>query len=185
MFVDETAKDSRHACRRYAWAKRGEEALVSLPFVRGERVSVLASFDINGFFAWSMTFGTYTRKSFHNAFYDNILPYLNPWPLPRSILILDNAKIHMYAEFEGLVHATGALLFFLPPYSPQLNPIETGFSLLKRWIQRNAHLAFQHAPEGVLQLAMIKCTQKQESGKNIFAHSGYKESYLDVEIPAY
>uniref|UniRef100_H3G5U8 Tc1-like transposase DDE domain-containing protein n=1 Tax=Phytophthora ramorum TaxID=164328 RepID=H3G5U8_PHYRM len=49
-----------------------------------------------------------------------------------SIVILDNAKIHMYEELQELIHATGALLFFLPPYSPDLNPIEVGFSLLKR-----------------------------------------------------
>uniref|UniRef100_H3G5W5 Tc1-like transposase DDE domain-containing protein n=1 Tax=Phytophthora ramorum TaxID=164328 RepID=H3G5W5_PHYRM len=49
-----------------------------------------------------------------------------------SIVVLDNANIHMYKELQEMIHETGALLFFLPPYSPDLNPIEVGFSLLKR-----------------------------------------------------
>ncbi|ETV76983.1 hypothetical protein H257_09389 [Aphanomyces astaci] len=42
----------------------------------------------------------------------------------------------MYKELEDAVHSTGSLLFFLPPYSPQLNPIEVFFSLLKRWANK-------------------------------------------------
>ncbi|KAG6942215.1 hypothetical protein JG688_00018254, partial [Phytophthora aleatoria] len=94
-----------------------------------------------GFFGWGNVEGTFTRLEFHNVFKEKILPFLNPWPLPRSIVVMDNAKIHMYKELQAMVHATGALLFFLPPYSPDLNPIEVGFSLLKRWIQRHANMA--------------------------------------------
>ncbi|OWZ01815.1 Transposase [Phytophthora megakarya] len=101
---------------------------------------------IDGFLSWGFTTGMFTRHDFHKNFHDKILPFLNPWPLPRSILVLDNAKIHMYKELEEAVHCVGALLFFLPPYYPQLNPIEVGFLLLKRWIQRNATLAFSFAP---------------------------------------
>ena len=43
VFVDETSKDGRDALRRYAWAPRGERAVVDLPFARGERVSVVAA----------------------------------------------------------------------------------------------------------------------------------------------
>ena len=42
---------------------------------------------------------------------ERVIPFLNPWPLPRSILILDNARIHMYKELEDAVHDQGALLF--------------------------------------------------------------------------
>ena len=50
VFVDETSKDGRHAFRRYAWSKRGEKAVVKLPFRRGKRVSVLAALACTGFF---------------------------------------------------------------------------------------------------------------------------------------
>ncbi|OWZ02911.1 Transposase [Phytophthora megakarya] len=67
---------------------------------------------------------TFSRKEFHKAFQKKAAPLLNPWPLLRSIVILDNARIHMYRELEELVQA---LLFFLPPYCPQLNPISVFF----------------------------------------------------------
>ncbi len=47
VFVDETSKDGRHAVRRYAWAKKGEKAIVSAP---GERVSIFAACDTNGLY---------------------------------------------------------------------------------------------------------------------------------------
>lgn len=67
---------------------------------------------------------------------------------------MDNAKIHMYKELQEMIHETGALLFFLPPYSPDLSPIEVGFSLLKRRIQRHASMAFREDPLAVLRVAM-------------------------------
>lgn len=83
VFVDETAKDGRDALRKYAWSRRNTPAIVALPFQRGERVSVLAALDVNGFFAWEATSGTFDRARFHDAFARKIAPYLNPWPLPR------------------------------------------------------------------------------------------------------
>ncbi|RLN87798.1 hypothetical protein BBJ28_00026604 [Nothophytophthora sp. Chile5] len=59
---------------------------------------------------------------------------------------MDSAKIHMYKELQGPIETTGALIFFLPPYSPDLNLIEVGFSLLKRWIQRHANMTFREDP---------------------------------------
>lgn len=100
VFLDETAKAGRDCMRRYAWSPRGTPAVVDLPFRRGERVSVLAAMDTTGFFAWEMTRGTFSRKEFHKAFSEKIAPLLNRWPLPRSIVVLDNAKIHMYRELE-------------------------------------------------------------------------------------
>lgn len=124
VFVDETTKDGRSSLRTHAWSRRNEPAVVPLPFSRDKRVSVLAATSSEGFITWDSVDGTFTRKKFHDVFRNRVLPFLNPWPLPRSIVILDNAKIHMYKEFQSMIHSIGALLFFLPPYSPDLNPIE-------------------------------------------------------------
>ncbi|OQR83844.1 hypothetical protein ACHHYP_14212 [Achlya hypogyna] len=85
VFVDETSKDGRDALRRYAWSTRGTPAIVELPFSRSQRVSVLATMDYNGFFAWEQTEGTFDRAKFHDAMMAKIIPFLNPYPLPRSI----------------------------------------------------------------------------------------------------
>jgi len=179
VFIDESSKDGRDAVRSRAWAPRGERAVAEIPFTRGSRVSVLAAFGSSGFIAWDSIEGTFTRQVFHDSFLQHVFPKLNPWPLPRSIVIMDNARIHMYRGLDMLIQQAGALLFYLPPYSPQLNPIEVGFSLLKRWIQKNANLAFQHDPKGVLDVAFVKCTEaSNDVGTNLYDHCGYSREGL-------
>ncbi|KAF0713927.1 hypothetical protein AaE_011671 [Aphanomyces astaci] len=172
VFVDETSKDGRDALRKYAWSRRNTPAVVSLPFARGQRVSILAAFDSTGFISWDYTAGTFDRNRFHQVMSEQVIPYLNPWPLPRSILILDNAKIHMYRELEAAVHARGALVFFLPPYCPQL----------KRWILKYP-LAFRNDIRRTLEVALVKSTISTESpsqmGLNLCHHCGYENGYLD------
>ena len=66
---------------------------------------------------------------------------LPPYPGPRSVLILDNASIHKNDRLRELCEEHGVLLKFLPPYSPDYNPIEATFHDLKAWIRKNYLLA--------------------------------------------
>jgi len=52
---------------------------------------------------------------------------------------MDNVSFHKRAKTQALIHATGASLLFLPPYSPDLNPIEHDFATLKRLREYNEH----------------------------------------------
>ncbi|KAG6960513.1 hypothetical protein JG687_00008178 [Phytophthora cactorum] len=124
VFVDvnETSKDGRSVLRRRGWSARNTPVNVSIPFSREKRASIRAAMDVTGFFAWGMTNDIFTRHNFHDVFKNKIAPFLNPWPIPHSIVVLDNSKIHMYQELQDLIHATGALLFFLPPYPPPPPP---------------------------------------------------------------
>lgn len=134
----------------------------------------MAALDVNGFFGWDWTDGTFMRGRFHRAFLSRVVPKLNPWPLPRSLVIMDNAKIHAYPELEQAIHQCGAHLLFLPPYCPQLNPIENCFGLLKAWIQKHANLVFPFYPDLVLNLAMRKCTKPEPRVcAKTFGHCGY------------
>ena len=176
VFVDETSKDSRHAIRKYARSLKGTPAIVNLPSGRGKRLSVLACFTTEGFRGCHAIEGTFDRVSFHKGFTQSVLPILNPWPLPNSIVIIDNAKIHMYQELQELVHKAGALLFYLPLYCLHLNPIEYGFGQLKKWIQKHANIAFKFDPLRVLKVAIVKCIDR--NALNIFKHCGYKYNLL-------
>jgi transposase len=182
IFIDETSKDGRDALRRHGWSRINEPAVVRQPFQRGCRVSALAAFDTSGFFAWKCTDGTFTRQKFHDVFIQEICPHLQPWPMPRSVVILDNAKIHMYKELEQAIHRSGAILLFLPPYSPQLNPIEQGFALLKQFLQKNCDLTFRVCPEAVLKVAMPACTKLRGGGRPFFRSCGYGDKTLDRTI---
>lgn len=178
VFLDETSKDGRDSFRNYAWSRIGSPALVSLPFSRGNRISVLAAFDIGGFFAWNMDVGTYDREKFHKAMIEKVIFKMNPYPSARSILILDNAKIHMYQNLVNAVASVGAFVIFLPPYCPHLNPIEFGFAQLKKWIKKNANLVFPKFPEMVLTKAFADCTRPIGHLDNLFANCGYGTTNL-------
>ena len=183
VFIDETSKDGCDAFRRYTRSKRGTKAVVRLPFARGTRVSIFAALNHQGFMSWKCTEGTFTRNKFHNTFSEKVIPQLNPWPLPRSIVIMDNAKIHIFQELENAVHQCGARIIFLPPYSPELNPIEVCFGQLKRWIQKHANLVFPLHPEMVLEVAMRACTKQNTSDTlGLFSHCGYDAGELRKNV---
>lgn len=60
-------------------------------------------------------------------------PLLQPWPGPHSVLVLDNCRIHKSPELRALVEARGAVLLFLPTYSPEFNPVSSWASLCLHW----------------------------------------------------
>ncbi len=62
---------------------------------------------------------------------------MNPFPNKNSVLVMDNAKIHHDEEMINLIERIGCKVLFLPPYSPDYNPIEIAFSTLKRWFRQN------------------------------------------------
>lgn len=142
-------------------------------------MSLLAATDSTGFFAWDHVDWIFTRRKFHEVFKAKILPHLNPWPLPRSIVILDNATIHMYRELQDMIHSACALLYVLPPYSPQRNSIELQFSLLKRWTQHHVSAAFRADPLAVIDVALKACTTPHNA-LNAYTHCGYSDNELRI-----
>ena len=65
---------------------------------------------------------------------------MNPFPSPCSVLVMDNAQIHQNGRVAQIVESAGCLLLYLPAYSPDLNPIEKGFSVFKSSLRRNHNL---------------------------------------------
>ena len=74
---------------------------------------------------------------------EQVLPHSLPYPRPQSVLILDKAPIHKSERLRGLCEQYGVELRFLPPYSPDFNPIEATFKDIKAWIKRNHRLVKQ------------------------------------------
>ena len=86
---------------------------------------------------------------------------------PRSILVLDNAKIHHSAELTEMCLDAGILLVYLPPYSCDYNPIETLFAVLKRYIKKNRALIDGHTEEGT-PISNIKYDHPGSQNDNLF-----------------
>ena len=62
---------------------------------------------------------------------------MNEWPLPNSVLVIDNASIHKVAGIHEMVEERGVRLLYLPTYLPDLNPIELAFSVIKVQLRAN------------------------------------------------
>jgi transposase len=138
-------------------------------------ISVLAALDVKGFMSWTTTKGKFNRSEFHKGFCNYIVPLLNPFPLPRSIVILEGKDMHMYQELIDMVEKKGALVIFLPTaFILDLNPIEYQFLRLKRYIEEHCDLVWSLSPSKVLQVAM----RDLPPALNIFHHCGYKDKKI-------
>ncbi len=71
-----------------------------------------------------------------------MLPHLMPFDgsNANSIVVMDNASVHHVSEVANLISSVGALLIYLPPYSPDLNPIEEAFSSVKAYLKAHEHI---------------------------------------------
>ena len=70
-------------------------------------------------------------------FVKGLLTRMNEFPLPNSVLVIDNASIHKVDGIREMVKDRGARLLYLPSYSPDFNPIELAFSTIKQWLRSN------------------------------------------------
>ncbi|RFU72915.1 transposase [Trichoderma arundinaceum] len=98
------------------------------------RFSILPAYTQDGIIYFGIFEGSTDGEKFEE-FLERLLPYCGKWPEPRSVLIIDNASIHHSERVQQLCEDAGVVLLYLPPYSPDLNPIEEFFGELKRYIQ--------------------------------------------------
>ena len=82
---------------------------------------------------------------------------MNPYPENNSVIIMDNARIHYDSELIALLKELGCHVVFLPPYSPDYNPIETAFSTIKSWIRCNRD--FIEAYNDPIHALLVACSQ--------------------------
>ncbi len=104
---------------------------------RLKRWSILPAFDIAGYIAWAIVHGSFTAQLYLDVVKNQVLPLMGACGEPRSVLVIDNDRIHRSDAFVDMCADAGVEIRFLPPYSPDLNPIETSFALIKAYIRRN------------------------------------------------
>lgn len=137
VFLDESASNERTGDRRYGWSPVGVVCKVSRPLKRSEQWSILPALCNTGYIDWIVYQGAITADIFVEFLQERVLPHCTPYPGVRSVIILDNASIHKDRRILEACNRAGVLLKFLPPYSPDFNPIEATFKDLKAWIKLN------------------------------------------------
>ena len=152
--------------RLYARAPRGERAYGKAPRNRGPSTTLLASMTAEGMGPCLAVEGA-TTKAVFEAYVERVLA---PSLSPGQVVILDNLAAHKGERVRQLVEARGCEVLFLPPYSPDLSPIEEGFSKIKARLRKAAALTREALVEAMGR-ALDAVTARDARGW--FAHCGY------------
>jgi transposase len=133
VFIDETAA-STNMTRRYGRATRGERLVCKVPHGHWKTSTFVAALRHNGVTAPFVLDGAMNGTSFL-AYVEQILA---PTLKRGDIVIMDNVGVHKVVGVREAIEARGAILIYIPPYSPDLNPIEQFFSKLKALLRKAA-----------------------------------------------
>jgi transposase len=133
VFIDETAA-STNMTRRYGRGARGERLVCKVPHGHWKTSTFVAALRHNRVTAPFLLDGPMNGPTFL-AYVQQILA---PTLKPGDIVIMDNVGVHKVAGVREAIETRGAMLLYLPPYSPDLNPIEQFFSKLKAMLRKAA-----------------------------------------------
>lgn len=94
MHIDETAANERTLDRKYGWSPVNTPARQIESIKRTKKWSILPLYTCDGFVDWEIIHGSFNADLFVRFLEEHVIPHTTPYPGPRSILIMDNAKIH-------------------------------------------------------------------------------------------
>ena len=178
MFADKSHFNRLTLRRPYAWAKRGDRASQYEFQFRGSKYSILPALSLNGILHLEVVENAVTGAAFRR-FVEGLLPHMNKWLLPNSVLVIDNASIHKVAGICELVEEHSMRLMFLPSYSPDLNLIELSFSSIKAWLRANRDQVNQEmeSENGTVYNALWRAVHSvtPEKARGWYKHCGYQE----------
>lgn len=165
VFIDETWTKT-NMTRTRGWWRRGEPLLAKVPHGHWQTMTFLAALRHDRITAPLVMDGPINGESF-KAYVEQILV---PTLKPGDIVVMDNLGSHKGGDIRRAIRATGARLMFLPPYSPDLNPIEQVFAKLKTLLRK----AEERTVEGVWRKigTLLECFPPTECA-NYFRNSGY------------
>ena len=164
-FVDESGI-ATNLVRLYGRAMRGERVVGQAPYGRWERLTILGGLSLDGLIACMSVDGA-ADTDVVVAFAEHVLlPALHP----GRVVILDNLSPHRARRVREVIEQAGCQLLFLPPYSPDFNPIEQAWSKLKTLL-RGLGAWTKEALEAALTTVLDALTAADAQGW--FAHCGY------------
>jgi transposase len=166
VFLDESGV-ATDLLRRYGRSPRGARLHDHTPCRQWQTHTVLATLRPSGLHASAVLDGPVDNVSFL-AYVEQILV---PTLRPGDVVVMDNLVVHKQPEVRAAIEARGASLRFLPPYSPDFNPIEMAFAKLKAFFRTTRPRTFDEVVDGVrTALALFL----PEECANYFRHAGYR-----------
>lgn len=165
VFVDETSTNTKMV-RLRGRAPKGERLNAAAPFGHWGTQTFVAGLRCDGLVAPWIVNAPMNSEIFATYIETQLAPTLRA----GDVVILDNLSSHKSEKAERLVSAKGAWLLFLPPYSPDLNPIEMAFSKLKAYLRATAARTIDHLWKAIGDICRL---YSQEECANYFKAAGY------------
>ena len=166
VFIDETGA-STNMVRHYGWAPRGERLVDAAPHGHWRTTTFVAGLRSTGLMAPLVLDGPMNGP----AFLAYVEQFLAPALQRGDVVVMDNLSAHKVAGISEAIRAAGASILYLPPYSPDLNPIEQVFAKLKALLRRAAARSKETLWTAIGQI--ISQFRPAEC-RNYLANSGYK-----------
>ena len=166
MFVDEMGTNTSLS-PLYGWSRVGERLCVKAPKNWGKNVTLLSSMSMEGMGPSVAVEEATTRVVFEAYVEQALAPSLRP----GQVVVMDNLTAHKGERVRELVEARGCELLYLPPYSPDFNPIEEAFSKVKG-LMRRAEARTREALVEAMGKALGAVSARD--ARRFFEHSGYR-----------
>ncbi len=164
VFIDESASNLAMT-RRYSRAPRGERAVAPRP-VHPENITMVGALRTTGMGAMMTLPGAMNGPVFLAWIREVLVPTIRP----GEVVVMDNLSVHKVDGVADTIEAAGASLLYLPPYSPELNPIEECWSKMKTLL-RTAAARTQDKFNQAIVNAMANITPTDCAGW--YRHAGY------------
>lgn len=168
VFVDESGVNITLA-RRYGRAPGGQRAHGTRPINWSHNVSLIGALSTAGVVAVMSVAGSTDAAAFCTYLRQVLAPRLGA----RDVVVMDNLSVHKVREVRRIVSGSGARLLYLPPYSPDLSPIEQCWSKVKTYLRSRAARSYEALDEAITE-ALSKITV--ENARAWFKHCGYRVS---------
>jgi transposase len=165
IFIDETWART-NMTRLRGRAPQGERLIAKVPHGHWKTTTLIAALGQHGMSCSTTVDGAINRDVFEAFVEQVLLPTLSP----GDIVVMDNLSSHKGVRVRQLIESVGATLVFLPPYSPDLNPIELAFAKLKQLLRSAEHRTIAALWNDIQRLLdLISPTDSN----NFFRHCGY------------
>jgi transposase len=165
-FIDETALKTNMA-KTTGWSQKGERLIDHAPFGHWNTQTFIAALRHDRLDAPWVIDGAMNREMFDLYVKTQLAPTLQP----GDVVILDNLSSHKSPKAAETMREVGAWFLFLPPYSPDLNPIEMAFAKLKALIRRAAARTYDALWQAVGHVCELF---SEDECYNFFKASGYE-----------
>ena len=171
VWVDETGSHLG-LTRTHSRAPRGERAFGDVPQRRGPNRTLITALTLDGFGPGLLLDEAIDRTTFDGYIVHRLAPTLKP----GQIVVVDNLKVHYSDRARAAIEAQGAQLWYLPAYSPDLNPIEEAFSKVKAALRTaGPRTLAEHST--AIWAALRTITPHDAAGW--VAHAGYLSAHHD------